>query len=206
MNELSHNQQWAPRLLAMFRLAFRIFARIRGTEQAAAFAHYALFSFFPLLVLLVAVASVFVDRERAEAEIVAYVQTHIPIDQESHRFVTETINGVIATRGKAGGIAVLMLGWAASLFLTTLIRATNLAWGDEVSPWWRLRLKSMGGLPIIVLAALFVLFVIQNTRIVEVQLLFWTVSMSRSLMLLGTLLIGLIGGWLLGRAKKNNNE
>ena len=138
----------------MFRLAFSNFVRIRGTQQAAAFAHYALFSFFPLLILLVAIASVFVDRERAEAEIVAYVQTHIPIDQESHRFVTETINGVIATRGKAGGIAVLMLGWAASLFLTTLIRATNLAWGDEVSPWWRLRLKSMGGLPIIVLAAL----------------------------------------------------
>ena len=58
---------------------------------------------------------------------------------------------------------------------------------------------------IIVLAALFVLFVVQNTRIVEVQLWFWTVSMSRSLMLLGTLLIGLIGGWFLGRAKKKNN-
>jgi uncharacterized integral membrane protein len=58
---------------------------------------------------------------------------------------------------------------------------------------------------IIVLAALFVLFVVQNTRIVEVQLLFWTVSMSRSLMLLGTLLIGLIGGWFLGRAKRENN-
>jgi putative membrane protein len=59
---------------------------------------------------------------------------------------------------------------------------------------------------IIVLAALFVLFVVQNTRIVEVQLLFWTVSMSRSLMLLGTLLIGLIGGWLLGRAERKNNK
>ena len=59
---------------------------------------------------------------------------------------------------------------------------------------------------IIVLAALFVLFVVQNTRIVEVQLLFWTVSMSRSLMLLATLLIGLIGGWFLGRAKIKKNQ
>ena len=59
---------------------------------------------------------------------------------------------------------------------------------------------------IIVLAALFVIFIVQNTRIVEVQLLFWTVSMSRSLMLLATLLIGLIGGWLLGRAKRKDNE
>ena len=59
---------------------------------------------------------------------------------------------------------------------------------------------------IIALAALFVLFVVQNTKIVEVQLLFWTVSMSRSLMLLGTLFIGLIGGWFLGRAKMKKKE
>lgn len=59
---------------------------------------------------------------------------------------------------------------------------------------------------IIVLAALFVLFVVQNTRIVEVQILFWTVSMSRSLMLLATLLIGLIGGWFLGRANKKTMD
>ncbi len=58
---------------------------------------------------------------------------------------------------------------------------------------------------IIVLAALFVLFVVQNTRTVEVQLLFWTVSMSRSLMLLAALLIGFIGGWLLGRKKRRKN-
>lgn len=58
---------------------------------------------------------------------------------------------------------------------------------------------------IIVLAALFVLFIVQNTRIVEVQLWFWTVSMSRSLMLLGTLFIGLIGGWFLGRAKRKKD-
>ena len=59
---------------------------------------------------------------------------------------------------------------------------------------------------IIVLAALFVLFIVQNTRIVEVQLWFWTVSMSRSLMLLGTLLIGLIAGWLLGRTTRKNSK
>ena len=55
---------------------------------------------------------------------------------------------------------------------------------------------------IIILVALFVLFVVQNTQTVDVRLLFWTVSMSRALMLLGTLLIGLIAGWLLGRAQR----
>lgn len=59
---------------------------------------------------------------------------------------------------------------------------------------------------IIILVALFVLFVVQNTRTVDVRLLFWTVSMSRALMLLGTLLIGLLAGWLLGRTKRKNSK
>ena len=59
---------------------------------------------------------------------------------------------------------------------------------------------------IIILVALFVLFVVQNTRTVDVRLLFWTVSMSRALMLLGTLLIGLIAGWLLGRTTRKNSK
>jgi uncharacterized integral membrane protein len=59
---------------------------------------------------------------------------------------------------------------------------------------------------ILILIGLFILFVIQNTRIVEVQLLFWTVSMSRALMLLATLFIGLIAGWLLGRIKRKTSE
>jgi putative membrane protein len=53
-----------------------------------------------------------------------------------------------------------------------------------------------------------VIFVLQNTQVVEVRFLFWTVSMSRALMLFGTLAIGLVGGWLMkvpqrGKAKKN---
>jgi uncharacterized integral membrane protein len=59
---------------------------------------------------------------------------------------------------------------------------------------------------IVILIGLFILFVIQNTRIVDVQLLFWTVSMSRALILLATLFIGLIAGWLLGRIKRKTSE
>jgi uncharacterized integral membrane protein len=42
-----------------------------------------------------------------------------------------------------------------------------------------------------------VIFVLQNTQVVEVRFLFWTISMSRALMLFGTLAIGLVGGWLI---------
>jgi len=54
------------------------------------------------------------------------------------------------------------------------------------------------------LISLVLIFVVQNTQVVEVRFLFWTLSMSRALVLFGTLAIGLIGGWLLklpGRKK-----
>lgn len=60
----------------------------------------------------------------------------------------------------------------------------------------------------IFLIGVVVIFVLQNTQVVEVRFLFWTVSMSRALMLFGTLAIGLVGGWLMkvpkrGKALKN---
>jgi uncharacterized integral membrane protein len=50
-----------------------------------------------------------------------------------------------------------------------------------------------------VLLVLAIIFVLQNTQVVQVRFFFWTVSMSRSLVLLGTLVIGLFAGWLIGR-------
>ncbi len=54
----------------------------------------------------------------------------------------------------------------------------------------------------IVLLVIVAIFVVQNTVVVDVRFLAWKVSMSRALMLLGTLLIGIIAGWLLKRPKR----
>jgi uncharacterized integral membrane protein len=53
---------------------------------------------------------------------------------------------------------------------------------------------------ILVLLAIVIIFVFQNTQVVEVRFIVWKASMSRALMLLGTLAIGLIAGWLLRRS------
>ena len=41
------------------------------------------------------------------------------------------------------------------------------------------------------------IFVVQNTQVVEFRFLVWTISMSRALMLFGALAIGVVAGWLL---------
>jgi uncharacterized integral membrane protein len=58
----------------------------------------------------------------------------------------------------------------------------------------------------ICLIGLVIIFVLQNTQVVEVRFLFWTISMSRALILIATLAIGLIGGWLLTLPKRRKTH
>ena len=48
-----------------------------------------------------------------------------------------------------------------------------------------------------ILVALIVLFVLQNTEMVEVKFLIWKVTMSRALMLLATFLVGVVSAFVL---------
>ncbi|MFC1577776.1 lipopolysaccharide assembly protein LapA domain-containing protein [Thermodesulfobacteriota bacterium] len=57
----------------------------------------------------------------------------------------------------------------------------------------------------IALIAVVLIFVVQNTQVVEFRFLAWTISMSRALMLFGALAIGVVAGWLL-RVPKQKNE
>lgn len=52
-----------------------------------------------------------------------------------------------------------------------------------------------------ILIAFILVFVIQNTQVVDFQFLIWKVSMSRALLLLLSFVIGVIVGWLLKRPK-----
>jgi uncharacterized integral membrane protein len=54
---------------------------------------------------------------------------------------------------------------------------------------------------IAILIALVIVFVLQNIEVVEVRFLAWTISMSRALMLVAILLIGIVAGLLAIRPK-----
>jgi len=61
----------------------------------------------------------------------------------------------------------------------------------------------------IVLAILIVIFTIQNSQVVDIQFFLWKASISRALMLLSTLFIGIILGWLLtwtGYSRRRRKE
>ena len=50
---------------------------------------------------------------------------------------------------------------------------------------------------ILILAGLAVVFIIQNVAVVEIQFLFWSIQMSRSLLMFFLLAVGVILGWFL---------
>lgn len=128
---------------AILWLAVKKFYRIDGPQWAGAFAHYAFFSLIPLIILLVTVASFFIDGDQAAAKIIATIKTTIPIGGKEQQYIFGAISGVVEARQGAGIVAFVVLGWAAMRFFVTLIRATNRAWGTMMRNWWRLPLKSV---------------------------------------------------------------
>jgi YihY family inner membrane protein len=137
---------------ATLYLAVKNFSRVDGTQWAAAFAFNAFFSLFPLMVLLAMIASFFVDRDKAGTVVLAYLERYVPISGEMQRHVFKAIAGVVAARRQAGVVAFVVLAWSALQCFSTLICATNRAWGAVMHNWWRLPLKSLVFLAIMVLA------------------------------------------------------
>ena len=139
----SRLSQETRRVWAILCLAVKKFLRIDGAQWAGAFAFHAFFSLFPLIILFVTSASVFVDRDRAGKEIIAYIESYVPIGSEEQSYIFDTVAGVVEERGQAGAVAFLILVWVSIQSFITLICATNRAWGTAVYNWWRLPLKSL---------------------------------------------------------------
>jgi YihY family inner membrane protein len=155
------------RVSAVICLAVKRFLQIDGAQWAGAFAFYALFSLFPSIVLIVSIASVFIDRDQAGKEIIAYVATYVPIGSENQKYIFDTVTGVVQSRRQAGALASLMLIWASMQLFTTLICVTNRAWAIDIRSWWRIPIKSLVFLAIMISLILLGIAVPVIARIVK---------------------------------------
>ncbi len=143
MNMPNRLDQKTRRVWAILCLAVKKFLRIDGGQWAGAFAFNAFFSLFPLIVLFVTIASAFIDRDQAGKAIIAGMENYVPIRGEMQSYIFDTIAGVVKARRQASTIALLILVWVVLQCITTLICATNRAWGTTMNNWWRLPLKSL---------------------------------------------------------------
>ncbi len=126
-----------------FSPAAKKFTQIDGTQWAGAFAYTAFFSLFPLIVLFVTVASVFIDRDQAGMTVINYIETYVPISGDMKNNIFDTVTGVVKSSGQASVIAFFILVWASMQFFTTLIGATNRAWGTKEYSLWQMPFKNL---------------------------------------------------------------
>jgi YihY family inner membrane protein len=124
--------------------SFQRYGRIDGEQCAASFAYYAFFSLFPLILLLVVVGTFFVpDRLQAAHQVVKQVEAYVPLQANDKTVLVETIDNAIQNGWRAGIFGILALLWSALRFFQALVIGVNRAWGFKDYNWWKLPLKNL---------------------------------------------------------------
>ena len=93
-------------------------------------AYFGLFSIFPFVLLLISVLSLAIDSEDARALVISLLSDFLPQGEVGAR---QVIEGVIAQRGEAAGIGVILLIWGALGWFQSIDRSVNEMWSVEVS-------------------------------------------------------------------------
>ena len=134
-------------LWSWWKRAFVNFSDINGTNWSASFAYYAFFALLPMLLLLVTlftdISARFVGEQAAKQKAFTFIVANIPMGVDGRQMISGTLQGVLASRGKIGFVAVVGLLWSALGFFQSLVSAVNQAWGVEPLNWWKLPLKNL---------------------------------------------------------------
>ena len=115
-------------LRASFRVLVTVFHRLgheRCPEAAASIGFYAVFSMFPLLLILVAVGSRFLETADAQERLLEAVLRFMPVSRE---LIQQNVLAVVRARGAVGGLSAIGLVWASTSAFSTLVRNLNRAW------------------------------------------------------------------------------
>lgn len=137
-------ESWKDRLARIPGAAVLVRAIQKSNEDhakdmAASIAYFSFFSLFPLLVGVVAGASLFLERAEIQARLDRMLSDEFP---GSADFLRSNIEALIDLRGAAGIASVVGLLWAASKMFGALSRGINLALGiPKGHPFYLSRLR-----------------------------------------------------------------
>lgn len=158
---------WGKLLFREFGVRMRKLVRIfvttsinygdkRGPEAAASLAFYSIFSLFPLLILIVTLASFIVEESTIKEMILKEIYNFLPFSQE---LIRTNIERALQRRSTIGILGLLTLSWTATNYFHILIKNINLAW-DEASrrSFIRIRLYAFAAVGILGALILFSLF------------------------------------------------
>jgi YihY family inner membrane protein len=135
-------------------------------DMAASIAYFSFFSLFPLLVGVVAGASLFLDRVEIQSRLDRMLFDEFP---GSADFLRTNIEALIDLRGAAGVASIVGLFWSASKMFGALSRGINLAFGlPKGQPFYLSKLRYFG-MTIAVSLLLFIAVVVSTALDVVTQ-------------------------------------
>jgi len=135
-------------------------------DMAASIAYFSFFSLFPLLVGVVAGASLFLDRVEIQSRLDEMLSDDFP---GSADFLRTNIEALIDLRGAVGVASIVGLFWSASKMFGALSRGINLAFGlPKGQPFYLSKLRYFG-MTIAVSLLLFIAVVVSTALDVVTQ-------------------------------------
>jgi membrane protein len=141
----------------IFRYAIERFSRLRGIEGSASIAFFTIFGLPPLLIVIVTVASYYLEIPDFQETIIKTIEEIVPIPPD---LIIEFIEGILSQRGSVGIIGLIGLTWAASGVLMTLTANINRAW-----PTARIRNVVENRLVAFIMIGSFILFIAASSII-----------------------------------------
>jgi membrane protein len=154
MNVITWCRKQFKELLRILRTALASFQQEDGARGAAGMAYYTLFSFFPLLIVLVTIGSYFVDSAEASREVIQLVVSVIPV---SRKLVEVNIDRIMQLRSSVGIVSLIALIWSGSSAFSMMVHHITIAWPrTEQRSFFEKRLFGLA-MVIVIILVLFVL-------------------------------------------------
>lgn len=145
---------WMRDLRTTIWQAILDFPRDRCTQWAAAMSYYVLFSLFPLVIVIVSVASLFVSKSYVRDEAVQLIGENVGLTADGREEIVSLLDRAVDGLGAIGLIGLVGLVWSASAMMSAMRNAVNAAWDVEE----RRHFVRGKALDLLLVLALFLLF------------------------------------------------
>ena len=132
------------------------------TEAAAAIAYYAILSFFPMILLLIALNSAFIQSVEAQTQILQWANDYLPGSQQ---IVMANIQHLIKASETVGYVGTIILLWSATLVFAGFAQNINMAWTTASSRHFLV--DRLIGLLTISVVIIFLIIVLVTTAIID---------------------------------------
>lgn len=157
-------------LLNFIKHVFDRVVETKVTEAAAAIAYYAILSFFPLILFLIAFNSSFLQSVEVQSQILKFAEEYMP---GSESLVAGNIQHMIRASGAVGLLGTAMLLWSATLVFAGFAQNINMAWTAAATRHFLID-RLLGLMMIGILVIFLILSLIANTLLEVLPRLFPT--------------------------------